>query len=300
MHASIRLILVYCSIVVVLVALYYRALYRGTDGFQDAIEKPSEMDARLRTGAPRIACVTAIFGGYDPLKTPAIENMQDVDWFCFTDDTTMTNPVWKVVTTPYHIQNAKPENKQYKNDITNLTDPMIKNMMSAKYYKINTHEIDILQGYDYYIWIDGSIILRPNFLKNMLEFANKGCSLVNFKHSERDTIKDELKLSITMKKYKSQNLQAQYDAYMNEGFPDTQGLFECTINMKKNSVHINSLFDLWWIENLKHSYQDQLSYVYALWKKGITPDCVINEKVFWNEEYSYTTTQMMKKHLENA
>jgi len=133
-------------------------------------------------------------------------------------------------------------------------------------------------------------------LNKMLEYADKGCKMVNFKHSERDTIKDELKLSLEMKKYKSQNLQAQYDAYINEGFPDTQGLFECTINMKKNIPEINALFDLWWIENLKHSYQDQLSYVYALWKKGIMPDCVINEKVFSNEDYSYSNAEIMKKH----
>jgi hypothetical protein len=286
MTVPIRIVLVYCSIVVSLIGLYYLSIYTRVDGFQ----------TRTKRGGKRIACITAIFGGYDELKTPAIENADKVDWFCFTDNTVLTNPVWKIITRPYHTEQAKPENKQYKNDITNIRDPKVKNMMSAKYYKIKTHEIDILKGYDYYIWIDGSIVLRPNFLNKMLEFVNKGCKLVNFKHSVRTTIKDELKLSLEMKKYKEQDLQLQYDTYMNEGFPDKNGLFECTINMKKNSPEINSLFDIWWIENLKHSYQDQLSYVYALWKKDITPDCIINENVFLNDDYSYSNAEMMKKH----
>jgi hypothetical protein len=245
----------------------------------------------------RIAVITAIYGNYDTLKDPKdIINKDSVDWFCFTDDKNMKSSIWKVINRPYHIENNKEEYKQYKNFFDNIKEDRVKNMMSAKYYKIKTHEIDILKGYDYYIWVDGSMFLRPEFINNITKLINHPYELINFKHPERSTIKDEMNLSISMKKYENQNILGQYDAYIKEGFPDDLGLFECTIIVKKNIQRINEVFDLWWIQNLKYSYQDQISYTYCLWKKGVKPDYVIGEKVFNNTGYSYADYSLLKNH----
>lgn len=244
----------------------------------------------------RIAVITAIFGKYDTLKDPNdVVNKDSVDWFCFTDDTTMTSPIWKVINTPYHIQNGKEEYKKYKNWFDTIKDPKVKNMMSAKYYKVKTHEIDILKGYDYYIWVDGSMFLRQEFINNLTKLINTPYELINFKHQKRSTVKDEVGESIIMKKYKNQDVPAQYDAYIKDGFPDDLGLFECTIIIKKNTPRINDLFDLWWIQNLEYSYQDQISYTYCLWKKGVKPDYVINEYVFDNKDHSFTDFSLLEK-----
>jgi hypothetical protein len=245
----------------------------------------------------RIAVITSIYGGYDNLKEPiGVNNKELCDWFCFTDDTKMTSPGWKIINTPYHIQNGKEEYKEYKNYYDNIKDEKVKNMMSAKYYKLKTHEIDILKGYDYYIWVDGSLFLRPEFMNNVKKLIDHPYELINFKHPERSNIKDEMELSIKMDKYKNQDIKAQYDIYIKDGFPDDLGLFENTLIIKKNIDHINAVFDLWWIHNLEYSYQDQISYTYCLWKKGVKPDYVINESVFNNPNYSYSDRSLMTNH----
>lgn len=259
------------------------------------------VQARQRGGSslPKIAVITAIFGDYDTLKEPTdVLHKEKVDWFCFTDSTTFSSPTWKIDQRPYHIENETAEQKTLPNSFSNIQDPKIKSMISAKYYKLQTHKVEPLKGYQYYIWVDGSISLRPTFLENMFTFIRSGKQLVNFKHPERQTVKNEMEFSKDIGKYKSQPLKAQYEAYVKEGFPDTQGLFENTIQCKQNNPAINSVFDEWWLQNLKWSYQDQISYTYSLWKHSVMPDHVIHEKVFKNQNYSYLELKTFGKHLE--
>jgi hypothetical protein len=172
-------------------------------------------------------------------------------------------------------------------------------MMSAKYYKAKTHEIDILKDYDYYIWIDGTIKLQKDSLKNILEIINNdNVDLVNFKHPHRNNIYDESIVSEDhFQRYVEQKVKEQYKIYEEEGFPDNFGLYALGFIIKKNNNYVNNIFDRWWIENLKYSYQDQISYPYVLWKfkienegnndyKYTKPDYVIEDNIFNNEKFS--------------
>ena len=120
--------------------------------------------------------------------------------------------------------------------------------------------------------------------------------LINFKHSARNNVKDEVDVSIKMKKYDTQNLKEQFGQYINDNFPDNVGLFEKTVFVKKNTSRINKLFDFWWIQNLKYSFQDQISYPYSLWKTGIVPNYIIPQNVFNNVDYTYVNYNLMSKH----
>lgn len=248
---------------------------------------------------PKIAVITAIFGDYDTLKEPTDVRLKEkVDWFCFTDSTTYSSPLWKIDRRPYHLENETEEEKKYRNSISGTQYQKVKQMMSAKYYKLQTHKVESLKGYQYYIWVDGSISLRPTFLENMFKFITSGKKLINFKHL-RNSVKDEMMASIHMTKYKNQPLQMQYNAYLQDGFPDTQGLFENTIICKQNNPSINRAFDEWWLQNLKWTYQDQISYTYSLWKHNVYPDQIIYESVFDNPNYSYLKREHYVKHLDN-
>ncbi len=223
-----------------------------------------------------------------------------MDWFCFTDSKTFSSPVWKIDTTPYHLQAETPQQKELRNSFAKITDPRTRNMMAAKYYKLQTHKLPPLKQYQYYIWIDGSISLQPTFLDEMLKFIQQGKRLVNFKHPDRSKVEEEMKFSLDITKYKSQPMEQQLAAYKAEGFPDTQGLFENTIQCKKNDPAINAVFDEWWAQNLKWTYQDQISYTYSLWKHKQMPDQVIHEKVFDNKVYSFLNKDTFKKHINWA
>jgi hypothetical protein len=169
--------------------------------------------------------------------------------------------------------------------------------MSAKYYKAQTHNVDILKEYDYYLWIDGSLMLQDNFVINVLKLINnnRNIDLINFKHSERNKIKDEVFYCKDWNKYENQDLHNQYNVYVNEGFDDNEGLYELTSFYRKNKKNINNFFDSWWIDNLKYSYQDQVSFPYIIWKhKNNIKRLVLNENVMNNQKYCYN-----KPHFKN-
>jgi len=246
-----------------------------------------------------VAIITSIYGNYDDLKIQNIKNKPLLDWYCFTDNKDLKSDTWKIINTPYHIMNEKDENKKYKNSFSSLIkndDKKTLNMMSAKYYKMKGHEIDVLKDYDYYIWIDGSLFLRNDFVTNIFELIQKNYNLINFKHNKRNNIRDEVDISLTMNKYSTQNLKEQYNEYITSGFPDNIGLIENTMSVRKNNESINKLYDDWWLHNLKYSFQDQISYPYVMWKNNIYPDYIIKDNVFNNESFAHSDYSLMKNH----
>jgi hypothetical protein len=243
--------------------------------------------------SPKIAVITAVIGGYDDIKEQNnVKHRERADWYYFTDNSKIKSDNWKVK----HIdandiieKNRGIGDSKSRNYLPNIKDDKIKNMMVAKYFKAQCHKIPELDDYDYFIWVDGSIQLDDKFMDNMYKILIEDKkSLVHFKHSVRDNIKDEVDASYKAypKKYKSQDLHKQYKQYIDDGFDDKIGLFEMTIFGRKNSEQNNALFDMWWKENIDKSFQDQISYPYCLWKNQMRPAHIIQLNVFNNDEFS--------------
>jgi hypothetical protein len=281
MRKAILLAIIISSCILIYCSIHKSAI---PEGFQGG-EKPY-----------RVAVITAIFGNYDTVKEHPIRLSEKVDWYCFTDNKNLKSNFWNVIYTPYHIQNDDGSLNGNINSFDSITDQKVKNMMAAKYYKAKTHEIDILKGYDYFIWVDGSIFLRDSFLEEVFKLFDRGYGLISFKHSKRTTLEDEIEESRLLKKYTSQPLEDQYKRYKNEGYNNDVELFENTIMIRKNTRENAKLFNLWWVENVTMSYQDQLSYPYCLWKLNMYPDYVIKENVFNNEKFSYVNYDLLKNH----
>jgi Protein of unknown function (DUF616) len=242
----------------------------------------------------RIAVVSANFGGYDTIKEHRIRLAEKVDWYYFTDSDTIQSTQWNIIRRPYH-QEAQPVHGV--NSLQNGTlDDRTRNMMTAKYYKAQTHRIDILKDYDYYIWIDGSIRLRDSFLEEVCKLFDNGSELISFQHSKRSTLADELAESRKSVKYKTQNLEKQIADYRSAGYKDDLGLYENTIMIRKNTAKNAALFDEWWRHNVQYSYQDQLSFPYCAWKLKTRPDTVLQENVWSNKKFSYNQSADMKQH----
>jgi O-antigen biosynthesis protein len=247
----------------------------------------------------KIAIITSIFGGYEKLNPHTnVINKDKVDWYCFTDDPTK-HESWQIITTPYHILNMEDNHDKYipyKNYYANVNDMRVINMMSAKYYKTQAHHIDILQSYEYYIWIDGNISLRDNFVDHLIQLfeSNPTAELFVYKHREKDgypdrtSITEEVSFCKDWDKYNTQDLDGQLQAYKTNGFQDDMGLFQLGVFYRRNNQSINNVYDLWWEHNLKYSYQDQVSFPYVLWKSKKMPDFTIDKSI-WNNEEFYVT-----------
>jgi hypothetical protein len=271
-------------IIIILIILLFFIIIFGKKKINETLSiKFENENESMNFNKKKIAIITSIYGNYDILKKQNINNKNYVDWFCFTDSNILENKGWNIINTPYHMMKFN----EYYNSLKKK-DLKHYNMMSAKYYKIQPHNIDILQDYYYYIWIDGSIFLQEDFIKNIYEVIHKNekNDVIHFKHSLRDNIKDEVFVSIEINKYKNIDLFKQYNDYIKDGFTDDIGLYENTIIIRKNKPQINYVFDKWFQENIKYGFQDQISLPFIYWKYNITPH-LINENVFNNDLYSY-------------
>ena len=252
---------------------YETIFIRGNRGIQI---KELEKDIRCEK---KIAIITSNYGNYDTLINHNI-HYKNVDWFCFTDQN-IESTQWSIITKPYHLMDITDGKNSFKKIMKN---PSIYNMMSAKYYKMNYHKIDILKNYDYIVWIDTRIALKYEFIPFIFSMVYHKYKLINFKHSIHSNILDELNTSLLQQRYIDQDINEQYKIYIKDGFKDDIGLFENGIIIRAlNDKITNKIFEDWWEHNVKYSFQDQISYPYILWKHNKKPDYIILDNIFDNK-----------------
>jgi hypothetical protein len=220
-----------------------------------------------------VAIITANYGNYDSIKEVNVYNKDYFDWYLFTDKP-LKNDTYNVIQYPLNFQYA------HNNDY---------NRLNAKYIKCQALNIDILKKYEYIIWSDSSLqIKNKNLVKDIIELLKKKEELYFYQHYCRNNIKDEYEISKTLPKYKNHNMEEQIKKYINcdcqcQCQCDCQcdcesnfGLYECGIFIFKNNEKNIKIMNDWWEENVKYSYQDQLSLPYVLWKNNTKP-FILNE-----------------------
>ena len=217
-----------------------------------------------------IAVVTANIGIYDKEATnlQIINNYNYFDWYYFVDEKSrnLSND-WNV--TYLDINNHK---INFHNNI---------NMMYAKYFKVQSNKIELLQKYKYIIWIDSSIIINNiNFVLDILNIIqeNYNTDFFIYEHYCRNNIYDELNISINLDKYNNLNIIGQVDNYYYNNYKDTN-LYEAGFFIYKNNNLMHIILNEWWDEIIKYSYQDQISLPYILWKNNIIPN-ILNDEDF--------------------
>jgi hypothetical protein len=231
----------------------------------------------------KVAVLCSNFGDYDYIySNPKLIDKNKFDWYLFTDNKNEKSTFWNIINQEFHFENKIDGKNNFLNK--ELT-PKVKNMMIAKYYKLQSHNIKIIKdnNYTHVVWIDSSIsILNNNFVNDLIDIINKDeIELVNFYHPERNNIYTEADLSIKMDKYECQDIPSQIKKYKEEGFSENN-LFWCGFFCRKLNEKINKIFDDWWNENIKMSFQDQISFPYVLWKNNKYPDYIIRQSMYNN------------------
>jgi hypothetical protein len=183
----------------------------------------------------RVLVYTSIFGNYDSLKDQEQQNI-DCDFLHFSS--------------PHEELGDNPR-------------------LQAKYYKVLPHRLlGNGMGYDYTIWIDGSIqVESPKFAEYMVSQAKDSWAM--FKHPWRDCIYQEIAEAHDMKKYLDQPMIEQGCAYEEDCMPKNYGLQACTIICRNTkNLEVMGLCELWWREILKWGIKDQVSLPYVLHKNN--------------------------------
>lgn len=210
----------------------------------------------------KIAVYTTIFGGYAPLRILPPQSVE-ADFFCITDDPT------NLATSSDH---SDPKKSVKWNVIeANIPRRDLAARLRAKFFKMFPTEIEQMKNYDVHIYIDGSIeVTSTKFVEYCINNL-KSADICLFKHPDRDCIFQEANASIDLIKYKNENINQQMSDY-HKFFPTGAGLYACGILVRRNNSTIKSLMGNWWWEQIKYTYQDQLSFPVVCKMKGIMPN----------------------------
>jgi len=259
----------------------------------------------------KICYITAIYGSYESTCKPFIKQTIPSDFICFTDNENIEKNGWTIDTNPYHITNkSKLDNDEYINSMSNNKHTF----NIAKYYKQQFQNIPILQHYDVIVWLDGTIkITNPNtseFIKNKIE-EYKIIGWMNELHS--GILKNEVDNTI-MDRYTStfwnnqhqpyQDIFKQYNYYVDDGYNDdffndapTANEFNkdnigvwitCFVAFLNKNKEVTQFLDLWYLQTLKHTTQDQMSFPYVCYKTGIIPYTLPDKEIKGTNPHSST------------
>jgi hypothetical protein len=221
---------------------------------------------------------TAIFGGYDELKQPPPQD-EPCDFICYTDaDMPSQVGVWRIIRVK--------------------TDRTVHPRIQAKRFKILSHEIFpgepflpflFRRRYDMSIWIDASLqITSSTFVKDMRSKLGDG-EWAMFVHPDRDCIYEEALTSITMRKYQDVPILPQVETYRSV-VPPHGGLYACTVIVRRepSTKRLKRVHSLWWEENCKWTYQDQLSLPFVLRSVGGCDPVLIQDCLWQNQWFAFT------------
>jgi len=195
----------------------------------------------------KIAVYTTIYGNYSPLL-PVPRQTMPADYFCLTDDPNSVD-ISK-------LSNSNTESVQIIQ--TNLPRQDLAPRMKAKYFKIMPWECKELSRYDIMIFIDASIEIKSSlFIQHCIDHFKSDILL--YKHPERNCIYDEANASLPLIKYQNEDIHGQIAAYR-KFHPEHAGLYACGVMMRRMTKSLQSLMMAWWFENVKYTYQDQISF----------------------------------------
>ncbi len=200
----------------------------------------------------RFTLYTAILDGYDTLKPQPAEALGGIEQVAFLDEATAkscqgSTRGWRIATmAPSH------------------GDPH----RAARLPKIKAHFA--LPNSAYSLWIDASIgIAAPFPLGRLVDLFLRDCDICVFRHYARHSIFEEAEACKAYGLDRADVIDAQVARYRSEGLPESAGLIEAPVILRRHTDSIRRLNEAWWDEILRGSRRDQLSFNYVAWKLGL-------------------------------
>ena len=196
----------------------------------------------------KIAVYTSVFGEYDNIYDPKFVS-DDIDYYYVSEYPVSATHVFQWIDSSLVIP-------------ANIDSPVKKNRF------IKMHPQLLFPDYQYSVYIDGNIeVLGDMSLLNPM--CASGISV--FKHPERDCIYYE---GITIANYKRvpvDEVQTHLKRYLSEGYPLHFGMPEMSVILREHNNPIcKKIMELWWNEFNYSVQRDQLSFMYSIWKNGLT------------------------------
>lgn len=192
-----------------------------------------------------IAVYTCVTGDYDNVVEFYSYKDKEIDYLLFTNNQKIRSDFWKVIY---------------------IEDNNLSNVKLARKIKILGHPV--LKQYKYTLWLDGASLPRKNLIPFVNSCIESGSHFISFAHRERDCAYQESLAVLYLKKDISAIVKPQMYSYLNEGFPQHNGLIESPVIFRSWDLEVERTMQVWFEQILRHSHRDQLSFNYAAWKTG--------------------------------
>ena len=141
---------------------------------------------------------------------------------------------------------------------------------------IKTHPHLFFENYDLSIYVDATYEIKGKLDDFLLRILTPNFTIYLLEHPERNTIFNEFKEVVKIKKESRKIVNPIKNRYNSEKFPDNNGLAEtCIIIRMHNKLNCINFMEQWYNEIQKNSHRDQLSFNYILWK---TRDNIVKYK----------------------
>ena len=138
----------------------------------------------------------------------------------------------------------------------------------SRYLKINSH---LLPPHDYSIYIDSCYMIKKPLAELVFFLGDRNIALAE--HPRDKCVYQHAKRVISLKLDNTGIINRQMKKYKDKRLPKDFLMSENCLIIRKNNQKVRLLNELWWIEYVRGSQRDQLSFPYALWKT--------EEKVAW-------------------
>lgn len=185
-----------------------------------------------------IAVYTTLFGNYDTHKQWPKQNI-NAKYYIITDNPDLKVEGWETIVPNYPRYDLSPR-------------------LRAKFFKMFPWEVKQLAQSNITIYIDASIDVKSDHFIDYC-IRNLTADMLLYKHPQRGCIYDEAKASLELIKYKNEPITEQINFYKSF-FPPKQGLYACGVMVRKHTEIVRKIMFDWWWENIKYSFQDQLSF----------------------------------------
>lgn len=262
-----------------------------------------------------ICFITAIYGNYESSCKKFVTQTINTDFICFTDNKNITSNGWIIDTTPYHLINkSELDNDTFTNSLCNNKHTF----NIAKYYKQSFLNIPVLQKYDVIVWLDGTIqviydktseyILNNIYKEKIIGWnhEHRGGSLIGEVHGSNIH-----RYNTTFWANQSQPLQKvydQYNSYVKDGYNDLfyknlnshsphMGVWiTCFVAFLQNDKDVRNFLNLWYLQTLQYTTQDQIGFSYVCQKLNMIPFTLPNDEIYGERPHSNTMFYIKHNH----
>lgn len=249
----------------------------------------------------KVCFITAIYGNYELSCKPFVKQTVPADFICFTDNKDIISNGWIIDTTPHHlIHKSKLDDDTFTNSICNNKHTF----NIAKYYKQSFRNIPVLDNYDVIIWLDGTIEIKYNKTSEYILNNIYKDKIIGWHHEARygllsEEVKDSHFFRYTSTYWNGQSqpyqdVDYQYECYKKDGYNDEffkniashtphMGVWcTCFVAFLHKDEQVKHFLDLWYLQTLKYTTQDQIGFPYVCQKTNMIPFTLPNNDIYGN------------------